>query len=233
MLQQLRKIVFLFCMVLLFMPLVQSNVQAETNSGSQSVSEWIKENEKTDTSVDTKEESPLDPVQQDETVIDTGTTNVTKVGFGDFFNVIFSFAIVLFLLLATLRFIKKKNQSFDSTRKINNIGGTSLGGNRSIQLIKVGNRILVVGVGENIQLLYEINSEDEINELLSHQDTELPIREPLSFLKNKIFKKDETSQDSVSEQNFKAIFKDQLSHLQKDRKKLLDELSRKGKREHE
>ena len=45
--------------------------------------------------------------------------------------------------------------------------GTTLGANRSVQLIKIGNQLLIVGVGENIQLLKEIDDEQEYEQIIS------------------------------------------------------------------
>ena len=53
------------------------------------------------------------------------------------------------------------------------MGGTGLGGNRSIQLVKVGDRILIVGVGEDIQLLTEIKDEAERNQLLDEYNQKI------------------------------------------------------------
>ncbi|KPC99928.1 Flagellar biosynthesis protein, FliO [Geobacillus sp. BCO2] len=56
---------------------------------------------------------------------------------------------------------------------IEHLGGTSVGTNRSVQLIKVGRRLFVIGVGDSIQLLKEIEDEQEMNELLEQHRARL------------------------------------------------------------
>ena len=48
-----------------------------------------------------------------------------------------------------------------------NLGGLSLGAQKSAQLIQIGNRLYIVGVGDNITLLKEIDNEEEMNQLLA------------------------------------------------------------------
>ena len=75
---------------------------------------------------------------------------------------IFATVFVVGLLYFVLKFVNKNGRLFKSTQLIENLGGTALGANRSVQLIKVGNRLLIVGVGENIQLLKEIEDRTRI-----------------------------------------------------------------------
>lgn len=109
-----------------------------------------------------------------------------------------------------------------------NLGGTGLGANRSVQLVKVGGRILVVGVGENIQLLKEIDDPKEYEQLLKdHNDKIDQMIQPGEFamkLKNKWLKKSESETAS-----FSAEFKNQLDQMSDSRKRLLNELGRRGR----
>ena len=52
-----------------------------------------------------------------------------------------------------------------STQLVENLGGNRLGANRSVQLIKVGERLFVVGVGENIQLLKKLKKDKNMSKL--------------------------------------------------------------------
>ena len=54
-----------------------------------------------------------------------------------------------------------------------NLGGNALGANRSVQVIKVGNRLLIVGVGENIQLLKEIEDGQEYEQIISEYNNQI------------------------------------------------------------
>ncbi|WP_456275486.1 flagellar biosynthetic protein FliO [Bacillus sp. AK128] len=178
-----------------------------------------------------EEESPInEPVEQP---VEEQLAN-NQFTFFDFLNLIFALFLVLMLLYVTLRFIKKKNQTYDSTKTMANLGGTSLGNNRSVQLVKVGDRILIVGVGENIQLLKEIDSEEEINRILSQQQQDVQqLLQPGDIL-TKIMDQFKSSKQKEKQENqnqsFKSVLASQLSELSKGRKKLLDELDEKGKK---
>jgi flagellar protein FliO/FliZ len=157
-------------------------------------------------------------------------TNPDKVGITvwEFLRMIFATIFVVALLYILLKFINKKSKSYQKANSVENLGGTSLGANRSVQLVKVGGRILVIGVGENIQLLKEIDDPEEYEQLLKdHNDKIDQMIQPGEFatkLKNKWLKK--SGSETAS---FSAEFKNQLDQMSDRRKKLLKELDRKGR----
>ncbi|MFJ7747057.1 flagellar biosynthetic protein FliO [Peribacillus sp. NPDC097295] len=158
------------------------------------------------------------------------TTNPEKVGITvwEFLRMILATIFVVALLYIVLRFVGKKGKTYQKANSVENLGGTSLGANRSVQLVKVGGRILVVGVGENIQLLKEIDDPKEYEQLIEDyndkMDQMIQPRDLMAKLKSKWLKKNETETTS-----FSSEFKSQLDQMSKSRKKLLNELDRKGR----
>src|SRR5690606_15758640 len=77
----------------------------------------------------------------------TSRDESTNVGLNawDFIKMIFATIFVIALLYFLLKFINKRSKQYKSTQLVENLGGTTLGTNRSVQLIKVGEHILVVG----------------------------------------------------------------------------------------
>ncbi|KQU18550.1 hypothetical protein ASG65_07250 [Bacillus sp. Leaf13] len=146
----------------------------------------------------------------------------------EFLRMIFATIFVVGLLYIILKFINKKSKSYQKANSVENLGGTSLGANRSVQLVKVGVRILVVGVGENIQLLKEIDNPEEYEQLMKDYNEKMDqMIQPGEFatkLKNKWLKKREIETNS-----FSSEFKNQLDQMSDSRKKLLNELERKGR----
>ncbi|MFF2287128.1 flagellar biosynthetic protein FliO [Peribacillus butanolivorans] len=146
----------------------------------------------------------------------------------EFLRMIFATIFVVGLLYIILKFINKKSKSYQKANSVENLGGTSLGANRSVQLVKVGGRILVVGVGENIQLLKEIDNPEEYEQLMKDYNEKMDqMIQPGEFatkLKNKWLKKREIENNS-----FSSEFKNQLEQMSDSRKKLLNELERKGR----
>jgi flagellar protein FliO/FliZ len=212
---------FIFCLLL---PLDHLDVQAETDDGNKSVAETFEENaEKENNENNTEPPTPFNGDEEVETIDN-------QFGAFDFFNVIFALFLVLMLLYVTLRFIKKKNQTYGFTKTMMNLGGTSLGNNRSVQLVKVGDRILVVGVGEDIQLLKEIDSEEEIQQILSQQQNDVQqLLQPSDIISKLVQQvKGYKKQNDKQQDSFKSLLASQLSDLSKGRKNLLQELDKKG-----
>lgn len=161
------------------------------------------------------------PVQQE-----GGTVGLT---FWDFFKMILATIFTVGLLYVLLKFINKKSKVYNRSQIVENLGGTALGSNRSIQLIKVGNRILVVGVGENIQLLKEIDDSKEYSQIITeHNDKMEQLIRP-SDIVTKVMKRAKQS-EGVNQNNpkFSALLGQQLDEIKKGRRKLFDEIERKG-----
>jgi len=149
----------------------------------------------------------------------------------DFVKMIFATIFVVALLYFVLKFVNKKSSLFKSTQLIENLGGTTLGANRSVQVIKVGNRLLIVGVGENIQLLKEIDERQEYEQIISEYNNKINQLAGPNDIVTKIMKrvKERTLQKGEGNPQFQTLLKKQLDELSKGRKKLYDDLEkRKG-----
>ncbi len=73
----------------------------------------------------------------------------------------------LLLILALIFFIAKlwnrKNNQLQQSNILENLGGIPLGQNKSLQIVRIGNRFYVLGIGESVELLMEI-TDDHITE---------------------------------------------------------------------
>jgi flagellar protein FliO/FliZ len=149
----------------------------------------------------------------------------TSVTFSDYLKMIVALIFVVALIYFLLKFINQKGRSFQQTKLINHLGGTPLGGNRSVQIVKVGKQVLVLGVGEDIQLLKEIQDEKEKEEILSfYQDAQFPdAKTTVSSWLSKL-KSPPPSSDSSS---FQSQLKSQLEEMKKGRKKMFKDLKNK------
>lgn len=156
------------------------------------------------------------------------STNYVGLTFWDFIRMIFTMIFVVALLYFVLRFIGKKTRSYQKASFIENLGGTSLGGNRSIQLVKVGERVLIVGVGEDIQLLSEIKDEEERNQLLDEYNQKIEQMIQPSDLLNK-WKNRFIQSKTEPATSFTEKFKNELEQMKESRKKLVQKLDEKGR----
>lgn len=79
-----------------------------------------------------------------------------------------SFLLILVLLFLALRFLSKKTSHFASggPRPIQMLGGQPLGKNRSLQMVKIGDVLYILGVGEDVQLIRMIPPGEEQTRLV-------------------------------------------------------------------
>ncbi|MDQ0860116.1 flagellar protein FliO/FliZ [Bacillus sp. V2I10] len=202
-------IVFLF-----LIPYGETVVHAE--QGTESVADWVGSDEKT---ADSKsEKTGGDEINQ------SADTSVTA---WDFIKMILSTAFILFLIYILLKFVSKRKNFTSSSNYIENLGGTNIGQNRSIQLIKVGKKVLVVGVSDSVQLLKEIEDEDECKEIVEeHQQRFAPAIDPKHWL-NKVSGPLFNTKNNRSASGHSFSFKEQLEQLKKERRSSLEDLTRK------
>ncbi|MBS4203773.1 flagellar biosynthetic protein FliO [Lederbergia citrea] len=165
-------------------------------------------------------------------------SNQLDIGILDVLKMVAALIFVIALLYLILRFINKKSQSYQQNRLVQNFGGTPLGGNRSIQIVKVGSRLLVLGVGEDIRLLKEITDDKELEDYIRQYNEQLTQNSQhvdviTKWLKRK--KEGFTKHSASSEQPFHLILKGELGEMRKNRKTVLDELElgKKGKNKDE
>lgn len=141
----------------------------------------------------------------------------------DFVKTFLAFAFVIGLLILVLKIIAKRNQQFQKQRVLQNLGGIPLGANKSIQLVRIGSKLFVVGVGENVQLLTEIE-DDSLVEQLFNEANEAIADVPKHWLGRFFVKQPEKK----AKQQFSTVLQQQLTELQTSRKKAVEDLSKEG-----
>lgn len=204
---------------IVFFTLVSTQQIAYADQLNNSVKDCIQHPEKCK---DTKASSEKNAAPKDE---------AAQVGLTiwDFVRMIFATAFVVALLYFLLKYINQKSRSFKSTQLVENLGGTALGANRSVQLVKVGNEIFIIGVGEDVQLLKEIADPNERQQILEDYNNKLEqIAQPGDIVSKIIEKVKKRQSPQKQDASFASVFKAQLNELSKGRKKLFDEMERKG-----
>ncbi|OEH91295.1 hypothetical protein BFG57_06545 [Bacillus solimangrovi] len=205
-------------------------VHAEKPSEGDTVEKWLMKEQ-----VEPSEQQPVeepdrnlqpenieDPTAENET-IPTFEQSVTWV---DFVKLIFALAFIVGLIYFILRIVNQRNRMFGQARSLENLGGISLGNNRSVQLIRLGDRILVVGVGEDISLLKELSTKEETDELISLQQQ---IRPTSNDIISQVFKREKKTEADNQKQNFQSQLKKQLDDLAGGRKKIYESIKDEGR----
>ncbi|MGM0844609.1 MAG: flagellar biosynthetic protein FliO [Bacillota bacterium] len=174
-----------------------------------------------------EEEQPPAAEQGDTSVQESSPV----VSASDYMKMIFALVFVIALIYFLLKFINQRSRSFQQTKVIHNLGGTTLGGNRSVQLVKVGERILILGVGEDIQLLKEIDETKEKEEILHYyEEKSQGLQQQKDILTQWISKKaGALPQKPKEEQSFQTLLKSQIDDIRKGRKKMLNDLNKREK----
>lgn len=205
---RLPKICGLFMVLFVFTLRPAPAVQAAAN-----VEDWLKENnnqqeEKEDTT------TPIDEENTSMEGSDEGSASLFIV----IVKMIFALLLVLGLIYVLLQFLKKKNKLFLKSNTLENIGGITVGSNKSMQIIRIGSRFFVIGVGENVDILHEITDQEVVQGLLEKDDEQnLPTKHFLSSIMPG------KSTGQKVERNFKQLFSRELRNLKQNRKKIINE----------
>ncbi|WP_227395528.1 flagellar biosynthetic protein FliO [Jeotgalibacillus aurantiacus] len=159
----------------------------------------------------------------------------TEINFMTFVRLIGALALVIVLLYGLLKFVNSKTRNFQQSKMIRNLGGTTLGGNRSIQIVKVAGSYYILGVGEDVQLIKEVTSEEEIEELeafydeKNHQAVQTSPLSNLLSVKKKIA--GSQSAKASNESSFTKLFESQLKQQKEDRKRIFEKAKSKERNE--
>lgn len=143
----------------------------------------------------------------------------------DFVKMFLAFLFVLALLYALLKLLNKRNRVFQANRVFQNLGGTPLGGNRSIQVVKVGERILVIGVGDSVQLLTEVKDEQEKERLFHSLDQANGLQGEFKVILPSLFDKRKHRTDGA-QADFRSMLKEKMNEISNQRKNAMKELER-------
>jgi len=135
----------------------------------------------------------------------------------DIIKTVFALLLILALIYILIKFLGKRNKLFNQVKALENLGGISVGQNKSIQIVRIGEKVFIVGVGDNVELLQEIDDEDLIHDLL-HSDVQGDFQ--VNHLVRSIFKQKTDKNDRLNEepqQKFKSLFSNELEKLKENR----------------
>ncbi|MCR2805023.1 flagellar biosynthetic protein FliO [Paenibacillus soyae] len=86
---------------------------------------------------------------------------------GNLVWVMVALALVVALILFAIKWLSKRNQLWGGNRSMRSLGGIALGQNSSLQVVDIGGRVYIVGVGQQITLLDKLSDPDEAAELIA------------------------------------------------------------------
>lgn len=149
------------------------------------------------------------------------------VSIWDVAKMILATIFVIVLIYFLLKFIGKKNKGYQNNALIQNIGGTRVGANRSVQIIKAGDRVFIIGVGENVNLLKELEDNDA-REILTEYNNRLEQMTGPGDIVSKLLQR-KKGVDKVEDRSpFSSILDKQLEDISLRRKQAYEEIKQKG-----
>lgn len=155
--------------VLFFVALsVPSTVQASPN-----VVEWLNNEEPA-------EETPADPVE--------AAPVEEKSLAGIIVQLVLYTLLIVAMIYGLIKFLAARQKNFQPNQAVKLMGGTPLGNNKSLQLVKVGGQMYLIGVGDEVTLIKEFSDRAEISGIekdFEHQQPALS-KNLLDFTKKKI-----------------------------------------------
>lgn len=219
-------------MIMLFLCLGGAGVShAATSGSSPTVSDMFKnQQQKSKTPSKSNKVKSLGTGTQPSTpVVSGGQTNIFFI----LLKLVGALGIVILLIYFLYKMVSKKTKAFHDDGSIHNVGGVSVGANRSVQLVKIGEEILVLGIGDNVELLKEINDPSLIESLTRNKADAVPLSKNVKKLVD--WTKERTGYSRGSSNESSDGFKQQLGKALKETKqartKAVEALKRKGGRD--
>ncbi|HSU80248.1 MAG TPA: flagellar biosynthetic protein FliO [Candidatus Angelobacter sp.] len=144
-----------------------------------------------------------------------------------FLKLIFALGVVLALILFLYRFLAKRTRAFQSVGQLRNLGGVAVGPNRSVQLVKIGDEILVVGVGENVQLIKTVEDQELLKKLQEAESQKSDIKG--AQLGTKLLQWAKETGQAKPTRKQQGSYKNQLFQVLKERSEELHRIVKKEK----
>ena len=125
---------------------------------------------------------------------------------------IFYTLLIVGLIYLLIRFLATRQRSLQTNQLVQVMGGGSLGQQKSVQLVKVGNQVLVVGIGEDVTLLKEIDDEAEKMRLIEamEEQSELLKEKPKWLEKGLDFIRPKVAGTDASSKSFQSLLQQSL-----------------------
>jgi flagellar protein FliO/FliZ len=194
---------------------IDAGAEGETGDGEPTVDEWVNDDQQNENSGENKAENPPPETTMKNTV-------------WMFVKMVLALGFVIALIYFLLRFVNSRTKAIGDGKAIKSLGGVGVGSNRSVQLVKVGERIFVIGVGETVSLLKEISEPEEIEQMLEANQVD-PIDGSFKKLKD-FFKENTVKANSENPQNrtaFAKMLESQLKTMGRERKQAYEKRSKK------
>lgn len=233
----MKKYIFLLCL-LIFIGWNQQVVSAESNNGF--VSDLFEDEPSQELQNPIIVDDPLEDNETDENLTEDQQALLQGSGTNLIWTsvkIIFALLLIVGLIYTLLKFFNRTGKLTKNGEMLENIGGIPLGTNKSIQIIRIGKKLFVVGVGESIDMLTEITDEETITKMIEEKAEEQFIpNQAIEFIGNKFkyFSSNKHSPEvkhSAPSESFSTLFKSELTSMTEKRKRVAEQQKEKDSHE--
>jgi len=215
----------LFTTLCLFIILVFLDFSAITQAKTPYVGDCLGEDLESEC-LDEQNPNEVDETDNDKQIVLSDQGNTGSLTFS-IVKTLFALLLILALIYILSKFLSKRNRLFSQVKGLENLGGIPVGQNKSIQIVRIGKKVFIVGVGDNVELLQEIDDEDLIEDLI-HNEEQADFQ--VNHLVRSIFKQKTNKNDELNEephQKFKSLFSNELEKLKENRLKVKNQQKKK------
>lgn len=163
-----------------------------------------------------------DPAAKEDTVVSAAG----DVSAWEYIKMVLALIFVVALFYGLMKFLNKRNLTFQRNQMVQNLGGLSLGAQKSVQLLQIGKTIYLVGVGEDVQLIREITDPQEVEELLAlyNEKQEFAATSPyIAEVVSKFKRKNkQNSSTNTQQDSFGELFEKKISEIKQERSEELE-----------
>ncbi|WP_298829704.1 flagellar biosynthetic protein FliO [uncultured Planococcus sp.] len=203
----MNKTKFLYIPLIMAALLFTALLSAPSVQASPNVVEWLNNEEPA-------EETPADPV--------VAAPVEEKSLAGIIVQLVLYTLLIVAMIYGLIKFLAARQKNLQPNQAVKLMGGTPLGNNKSLQLVKVGGQMYLIGVGDEVTLIKEFSDAAEISGIEKDFEQQQPAlsKNLLDFTKKKIgsFSK------SPQKKGFDQIFKQSLNKQKAKQQAIENEL---------
>lgn len=205
----IQKFVFVIAILIVFSFSVAST-PTSVDAKEPKVSDWVKKEQP-------EGEADATEIEESTTITSKEDTSLVVI----LFKLIFYTLLILLMIYALIKFLAVRQKKLQPNQAVKLMGGTPLGNNKSLQLVKVGEKVYLIGVGDQVTLIKEFSESDEINNIESDLENQSTLfTSPLTTISTSLvnFSKEKISKSMETKPNlsFEHLFKQSLTK-QKDK----------------
>ncbi|KAA0957501.1 flagellar biosynthesis protein FliZ [Planococcus sp. ANT_H30] len=139
-------------------------------------------------------------------------------------QLIFYTLLIVVMIYGLIKFLAARQKNLQPNQAVKLMGGTPLGNNKSLQVVKIGSQMYLLGVGDEVTLIKEFSDAMEINNIEKDFEQQQPALSKNLFDLTK--KKMEGFSKKAQKNGFDQLFKQSLNKQKAQQQALEDEFEK-------